>query len=56
MMLDWLGHAETRRGGAIIYKAVESVLSNPENRTPDLGGKLSTTQMGSLITEQILAQ
>ena len=56
MMLDWLNHAETRRGAAILYAAVGKVLSHPESRTPDLGGNLSTTQMGDLIARQILAQ
>ena len=49
MMLDWLDHPETRRGAQSIRGAVEQVFTDPQNRTPDLGGTLSTTQMGDLI-------
>lgn len=53
MMLDWLGHADARRGAAIVRRAVESVLANPENRTHDLGGDLSTQEMGARIVNAI---
>ena len=33
----------------MIRRAVEEVLANPDNRTPDLGGRLSTRAMGDLI-------
>jgi 3-isopropylmalate dehydrogenase len=49
LMLEWLNHPETRRGAALIRAAVEKVLLHPENRTSDLGGKLTTSQMGDLI-------
>ena len=49
MMLEWLKHPELLRGAALIRQAVRSVLSQPENRTPDLGGRLSTKAMGDLI-------
>ncbi|MBK9167784.1 MAG: isocitrate/isopropylmalate dehydrogenase family protein [Bryobacterales bacterium] len=45
MMLDWLGAPEARR----IHDAVERVLADPANRTPDLGGTLSTEEMGERI-------
>lgn len=51
MMLEWLEHAETLRGGALIRKAVETVLADPQNRTPDLGGRVTTDQM----TDRIIA-
>mgnify|MGYP001597398614 CR=1 FL=1 len=53
MMLDWLNHAETLRAAKIIHQAVEMVLANPANRTPDMGGKLNTVQMGELILRGI---
>lgn len=53
LMLDWLGHAETKRGAKVIQDAVGKVLSNPANRTSDLGGNVGTTQMGDLIIEAI---
>ena len=56
MMLDWLNHTESRRGAEMIHAAVGEVLNHPENRTPDLGGKLSTVSMGDLIAREILAR
>lgn len=53
MMLEWLKHPELARGGAMIRQAVATVLANPENRTPDLGGQLSTSAMGDLIVSQL---
>ncbi|MCB1123861.1 MAG: isocitrate/isopropylmalate dehydrogenase family protein [Verrucomicrobiae bacterium] len=53
MMLDWLDSEETRKGAQIIYKAVEHVFRNPENRTSDMGGKLSTTRMTRLICDAV---
>jgi len=51
MMLEWLGHEETVRGAKLIRAAVEAVLADPSNRTPDMGGNLTTALMG----EQIIA-
>ena len=51
MMLDWLGHPETRRAAGAVRKAVTEVLAGPRNRTADLGGRLKTAEMGSLVTE-----
>ena len=53
MMLEWFGHPETIRGAAMIERAVETVFSNPQYRTSDMGGSLSTSEMGNLITEYI---
>ena len=53
MMLDWLKHRETVRGAAAIRQAVEAVLQEPELRTRDLGGKLTTTAMGDCIMHTI---
>ena len=49
LMLEWLDHPETLDGALRIRHAVESALADPVNRTPDLGGKLTTTQMGARI-------
>jgi len=50
MMLDWLGESE---GAAMIYRAVERVFADPALRTRDLGGKLSTVEMGNRIQEAL---
>ena len=53
MMLEWLGHPETVRGAAMIHGAVERCFGDPRNRTPDLGGNLSTVAMGDLIAGEV---
>ncbi len=53
MMLDWLPHSETKRGAQLIEAAVSKVLSNPDHRTGDLGGKLTTTAMGTLVVNSL---
>jgi 3-isopropylmalate dehydrogenase len=53
MMLDWLAHPETIRGARLIEQAVSKVLSDPANRTSDLGGKTTTAQMGSLVCQAL---
>ncbi len=49
MMLDWFGDPETAGAAAAIREAVSRVLANPSNATPDLGGQLTTSQMGDLV-------
>ena len=53
MMLEWLGHPELTVGAARIRCAVETVLADPANRTPDTGGRLSTQQMTEKIMEHL---
>lgn len=53
MMLDWLDHEETKRGAAMIHRAVAEVFRTPSSRTRDLNGSLSTEQMGDLIAARI---
>ena len=53
LMLDWFKHPETLRGAQLINDAVEEVLADPANRTPDVGGRLTTRQMGDLIVSHI---
>jgi 3-isopropylmalate dehydrogenase len=49
MMLEWLDHDETRRGAEIIRRAVEKVCEDPAKATRDIGGTLSTQDMGRLV-------
>ncbi len=49
MMLEWLAHPETLRGGAMIYGAVRRVFADPAVRTRDLGGSVGTAEMGDRI-------
>ncbi|MDO8632480.1 MAG: isocitrate/isopropylmalate family dehydrogenase, partial [Phycisphaerales bacterium] len=53
MMLEWLGHEETVRQAQAIRQAVEHVLMDPLNRTPDLGGRLTTQQMTDRIIDRL---
>jgi isocitrate/isopropylmalate dehydrogenase len=51
MMLHWLpGCAEA---GRMIDAAVARVLAAPKSRTPDLGGRLTTRELGDRITAAI---
>ena len=56
MMLEWLGDPDTQRGAALIYRAVERVLADPVQRTPDGGGRCSTQQMGDLVVQNMIEQ
>ena len=49
MMLDWLPGQD----GSKIRKAVACALADPENRTPDMGGVLNTTQMTDAILKAL---
>lgn len=53
LMLEWLDNDECHQGGAMIRSAVEQVLSDRTNRTADLAGKLTTSQVGDRIIECI---
>lgn len=53
LMLDWLGHPETRRGARLIEAAVETVLSDPAHRTVDLGGNLGTAEITQLVCQAL---
>jgi tartrate dehydrogenase/decarboxylase/D-malate dehydrogenase len=54
MMLDFLTESagEGREAHDIILKAIEQVLKDGP-RTPDLGGKANTTEMGKAVAELI---
>ena len=49
MMLDWLG---ATRAGQQIRAAVEQTLA-AGHKTPDLGGRLSTEEMGNRLVEAV---
>jgi 3-isopropylmalate dehydrogenase len=53
LMLEWLGHPETVKGAAMVHGAVESALEHPANCTADLGGSLTSSQMGDLIASEV---
>ena len=53
LMLDWLGHPETRRGMRLIVAAVAPVLANPAHPTVDLGGILGTAKITRLICQAL---
>jgi tartrate dehydrogenase/decarboxylase/D-malate dehydrogenase len=46
MLLDHLGHADA---GAAIVRAIETVLASGQPRTPDIGGKANTADVGKAI-------
>lgn len=50
LMLRHLGAAEAADG---IERAIAAVLANTQLRTPDLGGKATTIQMGQAIAQQV---
>ncbi len=52
MMLDHLGETKAARA---IEKAIASVLAGSEVRTPDLGGKAGTRNVGEAIAREITA-
>jgi 3-isopropylmalate dehydrogenase len=57
MMFDWLGNknndAKAADAGRRIEKAVETVLAKGQVKTPDLGGKNTTVQMGDAILKEL---
>ncbi len=50
MMLDHLGHPEAALN---VERAIERVLQDPALRTPDMGGKASTVEIGEAIAAAI---
>jgi len=53
LMLEWLEHPGTVKGAELIRRAVETVLQDQANRTPDLGGQLTTKQLAEKIITQL---
>jgi len=58
MLLQWMG--EQRNNSSLVAaaaemdRAIDVVLENPEQRTPDLGGKLGTKAFGEAVAKVIL--
>jgi tartrate dehydrogenase/decarboxylase/D-malate dehydrogenase len=50
MMLDHFGHAQA---AAAVEAAIQSVLENTSLRTPDMGGKATTTEIGKAIANVV---
>jgi len=53
MMLDWLGGETEKEGAARIRRGVERVLSEEGTGTRDLGGRMSTKELGRAIREAV---
>jgi 3-isopropylmalate dehydrogenase len=57
MMLDWLGHRHNDsacvRGGELIEQAVAKVLGDGDTRTPDIGGRSSTTEVAQAVARSL---
>jgi tartrate dehydrogenase/decarboxylase / D-malate dehydrogenase len=50
MMLDHLGHT---KAAAAVERAIERVLEDPVLRTPDMGGKATTEELGAAIAKAL---
>jgi 3-isopropylmalate dehydrogenase len=53
MMLEWFGDTDNAGAAADIRRAVETVLADAGNATPDFGGSLTTRQLTALIEAEI---
>jgi 3-isopropylmalate dehydrogenase len=49
MLLQWLKHESANQAGFNLEQAVKNALADPSIRTGDMGGSLSTTEMGDAI-------
>ena len=52
MMLQHLGEAEA---GLAVERAIATVLASRQPKTPDLGGKASTSDVGEAIAAEVQA-
>jgi 3-isopropylmalate dehydrogenase len=59
MLLDWHGERadrpELRHAAGLLDRAVDAVVSNPQTRTRDLGGRLSTSELAGAVIDAVLA-
>jgi 3-isopropylmalate dehydrogenase len=53
MMLDWFGDEASLKAAERIRNAVTQVFLDPSLRTTDLGGKLTTSEMGSAVVRAL---
>ena len=49
LMLDWFDHPATHRGAQMIRHAVRDVFADRRARTPDMGGKMTTSELGRAV-------
>jgi 3-isopropylmalate dehydrogenase len=49
MMLEWLNSLSARQAAGMIRRSVATVFSDPRARTRDMGGSLSTLEMGRAV-------
>ncbi|PZN96217.1 MAG: 3-isopropylmalate dehydrogenase [Hyphomicrobiales bacterium] len=60
MLLQWLGEKrglpKFEQAFQAIDAAIDTVLTDPASRTPDLGGKVGTKKFGSLVAEVLASQ
>jgi 3-isopropylmalate dehydrogenase len=55
MMLEWLNDPAALAGAKAIHAATRAALADRAARTPDMGGKMTTTELGRLIAEAVPA-
>lgn len=53
MMLEWLPGPAARRTGLQLRESITSTLANSANRTPDMGGDKSTSEMGDAVVRAL---
>jgi len=57
MMLDWLGKknnkTQLKEIAQMIEDAIDRTIINPQTRTSDIGGKLSTTEFTKKLIENL---
>ncbi len=57
MLLEWLGARHKRNAlseaAEVLQRAVDKALDDPNNRTPDLGGKATTAKFGEAVARVI---
>lgn len=57
MLMDWLGGRSSANNltdaGAAFQSAIEAALADEKTRTPDLGGKLTTSEFGDAVAAKI---
>ena len=53
MMLEWFENPETTRAADALRGAVADVLSVPDQRTPDMGGQMTTSSLTDAIAEAV---
>jgi 3-isopropylmalate dehydrogenase len=53
MMLDWFGSEAARAAAERVRAAVRKVFSNPRQRTADMGGSLTTAEMGTRVIDAL---